>query len=458
MNATNGRQEQGFKPVPYDLAAETALLAACLAEPAQLLTVGDVLDSAADFYQETNGYIYAAMLAVARRGQLTVPGLAAELKRAGRLDAIGGAGAIARLYDEGWIKTAHAAEYARLVAGCATKRRMISVGGRIAGLGHDDGPADELVAAAQGLMLDFTGRAVRGAGLSAAEIATRHAGALDERLEATRKGGTVGLATGFAVLDDMLGGLRRKYLYIVAARPSVGKSAFASDLIRYVARPQERRGLGKRVLFFSLEMDTDQIMDRLVAAELSMNTVKLTNGWLNDGPELQSVTGAQGEIGGWSYHVDDTAGLSINDLCNRARAYRARASGLDLIIVDHLQLMAGDRSDNRNLELGSITSGLHKLAKELDVPVVALSQLSRGVESRADHRPSLGDLRESGRIEEDADVVILLYRDQVYNPDAGKPDIAEFNIAKNRTGPTGVQRLLFQREHTRFVNLTGRDY
>lgn len=435
---------------PTDPAAERAVLASTISDPETILRVAALLEPG-DFADERHRAIYRAILGLRKRDvEPNVIALASELRRLNLVERAGGLGYLHQLWEAG-LSPYMAEGYAYRVKDASVKRKLITLGGRISGLGYQDQEeAGALVGQAQGLMvaLSAVGNA---ATLDGPALVGRWGRTLDDRVHNVGDGRPPGLPTGFAALDRVLGGLRKKQLVIVAARPSVGKSCFATDLIRNVAGAR-----GGRVLCFSLEMDTDQIMDRIAGATLGINTLRIINGALGE-TELKACNDVGIAVSDWKLAIDETAGVHVLDLCNRARAKALAWDGLDLVIVDHLQLVQGLRADNRNLELGSITSALKKLAKELDCAVVVLSQLSRAVEERADRRPLLSDLRESGRIEEDADIVMLLYRDEMYNkPTADTRGIAEFNIAKNRGGPTGSTRLLFQAEHTRFVNLAER--
>jgi replicative DNA helicase len=262
------------------------------------------------------------------------------------------------------------------------------------------------------------------------------------------KGTIVGVPSGFHDLDELTGGLQKSDLVIVAARPATGKTSFALSDAHNAARA------GKTVGVFSLEMSSEQIVQRLLSIESGVDMQRLRLGYLNDA-EWQRLSDAFGRLAEAPIYIDDSAALSVMELRSRARRLQAEV-GVDLLMVDYLQLMQGRRaggSDNRVQEVSEITRGLKQLARELDAPVIALSQLSRAVESRQSHVPMLSDLRESGSIEQDADIVMFIYREELYNPETERKGIAEIHVAKHRNGPTGVVPLRFFPETTRFADL-----
>jgi replicative DNA helicase len=260
------------------------------------------------------------------------------------------------------------------------------------------------------------------------------------------KGRIVGVPTGYVDLDRLTGGLQRSDLVIVAARPSVGKSALALGMA-YGAAIQHKRSVG----IFTLEMSAEQLVQRLLSTETGVDSHRLRLGQIDD-QEWDRISRAFGKLSEANLFIDDAAALSVMDVRSKARRLQAEF-GVDLIIVDYLQLMQARRTDNRVQEISEISRGLKQLARELNVPVVALSQLSRAVETRSDHRPMLSDLRESGSIEQDADVVMLIYREEVYDPNTDKKGIAEIHVAKHRNGPVGTVNLRFFDRTARFADL-----
>lgn len=261
------------------------------------------------------------------------------------------------------------------------------------------------------------------------------------------KGNVTGIATGFTDLDYKTSGFQRSDLILVAARPSMGKTAFVLNIAEYMAFKQDRH-----VAIFSLEMSKEQLMNRLLSMESKVDSQSMRNGNLKDEDWVKLIESA-GVIGDSNLIIDDTPGISIRELRSKCRKYKLE-KGLDVIMIDYLQLMSGNgRSDSRQQEVSDISRSLKALARELNVPVIALSQLSRAVESRTDHRPMLSDLRESGAIEQDADVVMFIYRDDYYNKDSENKGISEIIIAKQRNGPIGTVNLVWLPDYTKFANL-----
>ena len=274
--------------------------------------------------------------------------------------------------------------------------------------------------------------------------------ALDKIEKASKnKGSVTGIPTGFTDLDYKLSGLQPSDLILVAARPSMGKTAFVLNIAQYMAFKKDRS-----VAIFSLEMSKEQLVNRLFSLESQVNSQSLRTGNLKDSDWEKLIEGA-GIIGSSNLIIDDTPGISVTELRSKCRKYKME-KGLDAIIIDYLQLMSGSvggRSDSRQQEISDISRSLKAVARELNVPVIALSQLSRAVEQRPDHRPMLSDLRESGAIEQDADVVMFIYRDDYYNKDTETPNQAEIIIAKQRNGPIGTVNLAWLPDYTKFANL-----
>jgi replicative DNA helicase len=261
------------------------------------------------------------------------------------------------------------------------------------------------------------------------------------------RGEVIGIPTGFGDIDKLLGGLQRSDMVILAARPSVGKTSLALSIGHNAAKR-----FNQRVAFFSLEMSREQVVQRLISAETGIDSQRLRRGDIAE-DEWGRFVKASSDLAETLFFVDDTPGISALELRTKARRLHAEV-GIDLLVVDYLQLMRGDfRAENRVQELASISRALKALARELNTPVLALSQLSRGVESRTDKRPILSDLRESGALEQDADVVIFIYRDEMYNPDTEFPYIAEIILAKHRHGPTGVTSVYFRKSQAQFLDL-----
>ncbi len=390
------------RPVPYDLLAEEAVIGSLLLDRDAIIKTATFLQPA-DFYREANGWVYECVLDLYhRREPPDLVTLTSELDRRGRLEPIGGLPYLAGLMHR--VPTAvHVEYYGRIVERTATLRRLITVGGRIAGLGYEEGmELGDVLDKAESLLFGVTQR-------QGSQDFKAIKNVLEEyfdRLDSVQRqhGSVVGVPTGFHDLDQLTGGLQPSDLVIVAARPSVGKSSFGMS-VAYNAALQFRRSVG----IFSLEMSAEQLVQRLLAIASGVEAQRLRLGYLND-TEWQKLSDAFGLLADVPLYFDDSAGLNITDVRSRARRLQAEA-GCDLLIVDYLQLMSGRRSDNRVQEVSEITRGLKQLARELNVPVIAISQLSRAVESRTSHVPMLSDLRESG---------CLAGETPVYLPDEGR--------------------------------------
>jgi replicative DNA helicase len=434
------------RQVPFNLEAEVAVLGSLLIDRDAIIKIAPFLKPI-DFYTEAHSVIYEAMVDLYNRRE---PGdfvtLDAELRRLGKSDFIGGPAYLTSLAAA--VPTSvHIEYYARIVERTAVLRRLISTGGQIASLGYrEDEDVEQVLDEAEQLLFGVTQRQTLQDFVVIKQVLENFFDRIDELHQS--RGEIVGVPTGFVDLDQLTGGLQPSDLIIVAARPSVGKSSFCFG-IAYNAAVRA----GKKIGIFSLEMSREQLAQRMLAMETGIDTHRLRLGLVND-DEWHLISSAFGTLAQAPIYIDDTPGLSVSELRSRARRLHAQA-GCDLLIVDYLQLMQGRRggSDNRVQEVSEITRGLKLLARELNVPVIACAQLSRAVESRQSHIPMLSDLRESGSIEQDADIVMFIYREELYEPDTEKKGIAEIHVAKHRNGPTDVVRLLFQKETTRFVDL-----
>ena len=429
---------------PHNIEAEQSVLGSLLIDRDAIIRVASYVKPD-DFYIASNGTIYQAILDLYnRREPPDLVTLADELERRDALEAVGGIGYLSSLL--GSVPTSvHVEYYGRIVERTATLRRLIDAGTQIVGIGFKDSvDTDEaLDAAEQALFAVSQNRATKDF-QSIADILDRYFDQIDYLHQ--HRGEVVGVPTGFMDLDRMTGGLQRSDLIIVAARPSVGKSAFALGLAYGSAVLH-----GKSVGIFTLEMSAEQLVQRLLATETGVDSHRLRLGMIDD-DEWDRVSRAFGRLAEAQIYLDDSAAASIMDIRSKARRLQAEQS-LDLIIIDYLQLMSGRRSDNRVQEVSEISRGLKQLARELNVPVIALSQLSRAVEQRADHRPMLSDLRESGSIEQDADIVIFIHREDRYDENSEKKGIAELIVAKHRNGPVGSINLRFFDKTAKFADL-----
>jgi replicative DNA helicase len=434
------------KALPADIDAERATLGSVLLNRDAIIAVASWL-LAGYFYLEKHAWIFEAMLACF--GQRVPPDIrlvAAELRQQERLDQIGGIPYLAELVDS--VPTSYHIEYyARIVERTALLRNGIQAGGRIAAIFYDESDADKAIADAYAVLGEATKRAADERALTplSRTVDGRYAAlnAAMERDEPVQ----FGVATGLVDYDDLTGGLHRSDLIILAARPGVGKSSLALCIARHIAEQQQR------VDIFSLEMSCEQNLDRLIAMRTGLNLMGVRQLAVSE-RDLAAYMDALGWAHALPIAIDETPAATLNDIRTRVLRRAARLDGSPaLIIVDYLGLMRVPKAKGRYEEVSEIARGLKNLAKELDVPVLALCQLSRAVEGRPSHVPLLSDLRESGEIEQAADQVAFIYREELYDRETDKKGIAELHIAKHRHGPLGVVPLRFDATTTRFENL-----
>jgi replicative DNA helicase len=431
---------------PANVDAELALLGSILIDPGAIVRMAAMV-SAEDFSRPAHGQIYGAILTLYnRREAVDLVTLITELERLGAAEEVGGPAYLTALIERTPVAT-HIEHYAGLVHRAAIRRRLIDAAGEIARIAYEDEAEtiDETIDRAESALFQVAGERRRGGLVSVADLLDQYYERIEE-IQADREA-MVGLSSGFKDLDRTLGGMQPSDLIIVAGRPGMGKTSWLTSVASNVAA-----GAGKTVALFSLEMSGDQVVQRLISAETGISTHKLRAGDITF-QETELVMRAIGRLAPMPLYIDDTPGISPFELRTKVRRLAAER-GVDLVIVDYLQLMqTSNRSENRVQEISQISRSLKGLAREVRVPVIAASQLSRAVESRADKRPQLSDLRESGSIEQDADMVLFLYRDVVYNEDTEKKNVAELLISKHRHGPTGVVELLFIPHETRFRDL-----
>jgi len=441
-------QSNPTNQMPQNPEAEASLLGAILIDSDALVKIADVV-SVNDFYDDRHKHIYEAVVALyERRSPIDVLTLSDQLKTAGFLDMIGGPSYLTELTN--FVPTAtHVEQYADIVAQKAMRRRLIRASQDLTSLGFDESKQlKELIEEAESRLFEVSKQHVKQSIVSIETILADSFDRLDELHK--DKGKIRGIPTGFRDLDNVLAGLQRSDLFILAARPSMGKTAFVLNLAHNIAI------LAKEpVLFFSLEMSKEQLVDRLLSMESGVDAWALRTGNLTD-QDFEKIGQAMGTLSEAKISIDDTPGVSVSDLRTKARR-EAHQNGLGLIIVDYLQLMSGGAkfagSDNRVQEISEISRGLKGVARELNVPVIALSQLSRSVENRTPQIPQLADLRESGSIEQDADVVAFIYREDYYNPETENKNIATILIKKHRNGATDNVDLFFDRDKQRFRTL-----
>ncbi|TVQ78827.1 MAG: replicative DNA helicase [Bradymonadales bacterium] len=430
---------------PQNLEAETHVLGGLLMDPENLERVAEHLEPT-DFYQRSHQQIYAAILELNRQGtKADLITLTDFLQAQKSLPSVGGASYLARLVDL-MPTSANLDSYAKLIREKAIARELIRVGTGIVESAYSGGNSvNELLDKVERDVFQVAHRQMSQSTSSLRDMVMQAFKSIQERFE--KKSAVTGLATGFDGFDRLTSGLQKTDLIILAARPSVGKTAFGLNLALNVALREN-----VPTVVFSLEMSKEQLVQRLLALESRVDGGRIRGGFLSD-EDWPRLTHAASVLSEAPVFIDDTPGLSIFEL--RAKCRRlAKSHGLGFVIVDYLQLMrVKGRVESREREIAEISMSLKALSKELGIPVLALSQLNRSLESRQDKRPVLSDLRESGSIEQDADLIMFLYRDEVYHPDTDSPGVAEVILAKHRNGPTGVVKLAFLKEYTRFENL-----
>ncbi|WP_418219425.1 replicative DNA helicase [Clostridium formicaceticum] len=436
-----------FKVPPHSIEAEQSILGSMLMDKESIIVILEIIKPE-DFYKEAHKEIFEAIYTLFNREEpVDLITLTEELKRRGTLEAIGGIPYINSL-SEGVPITANAKYYADIVEEKATLRRLIRSSEEIINLSFNpDMEVPQVLELAQKHIYDISQNRHQEGFTPIKTVLSQTFDKIEELYE--NKKSITGLTTGFADLDKKLSGFHKSDLVLVAARPAMGKSAFSLNLAQNAAIKASAS-----VAIFSLEMSKEQLMLRMLAAESMVSLNKIQNGNLNE-EEWTKLAAAMLPLSQANIYFDDTAGISIMEMRSKCRRLKLE-TGLDLVLVDYLQLMQGDgRIENRQQEISAISRNLKVMAKELDCPVIALSQLSRAPELRADHRPILSDLRESGAIEQDADLVMFLYRDEYYHPDSDKKNVAEVIIAKHRHGETGSVELYWAGEYQKFLNYDG---
>lgn len=434
---------------PQNIDAEMSLLGAVLIDEETLADVSEHVTTK-DFYDKRHAAIYAAMMRLYEHHKpVDLLTLTEELRKKDDLDMIGGPSYLSELTN--YVPTAaHAEAYAEMVGLKAVRRRLIKASAEISELGYDEEfDIQELLGKAEQELFSVSDQSLK---QDLTSIETILTDSFDRMEELHRnKGALRGVRTGWRDLDNMTAGLQRSDLIILAARPAMGKTTLVTNLAYNVATVAKQS-----VLFFSLEMSKEQLVDRMLADASGVDAWNIRTGNLSD-EDFSKLSEAMGEMAEAPIFLDDTPGLSVLEMRTKARR-AAHDAPLGLIIVDYLQLMQGSGKDNGNRvqEVSEISRGLKLIARELNVPVIALSQLSRSVESRSPQIPQLADLRESGSIEQDADIVMFIYREAYYNPETERENITDLIIAKHRNGPVGKVELYFHPERLRFMSLDKR--
>ncbi|HZG59115.1 MAG TPA: replicative DNA helicase [Anoxybacillus sp.] len=434
---------------PQNIEAEQAVLGAIFLDSAALTLASEVLVPE-DFYRASHQKIFHAMLKVADRGEpVDLVTVTAELADAKVLEEVGGVSYLSELANS--VPTAANVEYyARIVEEKSILRRLIRTATSIAQEGYTrEDEVDDLLNEAEKKIMEVSQRKNTGAFQNIKDILVQTYDNIE--MLHNRKGEITGIPTGFIELDRMTAGFQRSDLIIVAARPSVGKTAFALNIAQNVATKTN-----ENVAIFSLEMSAQQLVMRMLCAEGNINAQNLRTGKLTP-EDWGKLTMAMGSLSNAGIYIDDTPGIRVSEIRAKCRRLK-QESGLGMVLIDYLQLIQGSgrNRENRQQEVSEISRSLKALARELEVPVIALSQLSRSVEQRQDKRPMMSDIRESGSIEQDADIVAFLYRDDYYDKDSENKNIIEIIIAKQRNGPVGTVQLAFIKEYNKFVNLERR--
>lgn len=434
---------------PQNLEAEQSVLGSLLIDKEAIVRVADVVRPT-DFYKDAHQKVFEAMLELyEKREPIDVLSLTNVLQSGGQLEAIGGRSYLAALTTS-VPSSSNVVTYARIVQHKATLRRLISAASEIMGLGYQETEdVEKLLDQAEQAVFGVSQKYLRHQFIPLKTVLTE---AFDRIDELHRESGKLrGLSTGLSDLDNLLAGLQRGDLIILAARPSIGKTSLALDIARMVAI-HEKRPVG----IFSLEMSKEQLVDRLLCSEAQVDLWKMRTGKLSEDEDFSRIGHAMGVLSEAPLFVDDSAISTVLEMRTKARRLQSE-HGLGLIIVDYLQLMEGSAdAENRVLQIAEITRGLKGLAKELNIPVLAISQLSRATEMRNPPIPKLSDLRESGSIEQDADVVLFIYREEMHKPDTPRKHIADLIIAKHRNGPTGQVQIYFDEAKTSFRTLEKR--
>lgn len=443
---------------PQNIEAEQAVLGAMLIDKEAIAKATEVL-SADDFYREAHRVIFSAMLELYNKNEAVDMVTVTEiLKRDNKLEDIGGIAYITSLANV-VLTAANVKYHAEIVAEKSVLRQLVRVSTEIAAMGYEaNDDVGTLLDTAESRILEISNRKKKADFTPINDILMDSVQSIESLLQ--NKGGLTGIPAGFADLDKLTSGLHPSDFIILAARPSMGKTALALNIVQNVALRAHKviGGEPRSVAFFSLEMSKEQLVNRMLCAEAGIDSQRLRVGEMHD-EDWTHLWDACDTMSRAKIYIDDTAGITAMDMRSRARRLKAE-HGLDLIVVDYLQLMQGsgkrNNSGDRQQEVSEISRSLKALARELDVPVLALSQLSRSVESRQVKRPMLSDLRESGSLEQDADIVAFLYREDYYNPDTENKH-TELIIAKHRNGPVDTVNLFFQKQFTKFVGFTKRE-
>lgn len=430
---------------PHSLEAEQSVLGAMILDKESINTAIERLHPD-DFYKGANKEIFEAIISLFNRSEpVDLITLSEELKKRGTLENVGGVSYLAEL-SGGVATTSNIKYYCDIVEEKSILRRLIKSCDEIVTKSYDGGEeVNSIIEEAEKSIFDITQGRHRNGFAPIKNVLLDSFAKIEEM--AANQGKLTGLTTGFIDIDNKLSGMQKSDLILLAARPSMGKTALGINIATNAALKADAS-----VAIFSLEMSKEQLVQRMISSVAHVDLQKIISGNLNEEEWIQIID-AMGPLSQAKVFIDDTAGISLTEMKAKCRRLKIE-NGLDLVLIDYLQLMQlnSNRYENRQQEISAISRGLKALAKEMECPVIALSQLSRAPELRADHRPILSDLRESGAIEQDADVVLFLYRDEYYHEDSDKKNIGEVIIAKHRNGPTGTVELVWKKEFTKFLN------
>lgn len=439
------QENDKLKLLPQSIEAEEAILGAILVNPASLGRIVESLKSES-FYKPAHRIIYEAVLDLFRKNEpIDIVTVSEHLRNKEELENAGGRAYINDLALN-VVTTANIEYYAKIVQEKEIKRALINAGSEIVSMSYESEDTDNVLDSAQKLIFNIASKKDTSDLVPIEELVLSSYEQIEQRFE--NKDELLGVTTGFYDLDGLTSGLQKSDLIILAARPSMGKTAFALNLAQNVALKGK-----KAVAIFSLEMPKSQLVKRLLCSEAEVDTQRVTSGNMQP-KDWEKLTEAMERLSNTKIYIDDASGVTSTDVKAKCRRLMMEEKELGLIVIDYLQLMEGGGNVNdRNQQISAISRSLKSLARELDVPIIALSQLSRGVEARNDKRPMLSDLRDSGAIEQDADIVVFIYRDEYYNrDDVNNKGKAEIIIAKHRNGPVGTVELLFQPNITKFKN------
>ena len=437
--------------LPQNTEAEEAVLGAILVNPQVITKVVETLRPES-FYKPSHRYVYEAMLQLFNQNErIDIVSVSDVLSCNQKLETVGGRAFINDLSYK-TITTSNIEYYAKIVREKAVKRALINAGSEIVGFGYDANSIDESLDSAEKLIFDIASQKAVSDLTHVKDLVLKTYEKIEYRYE--HKGELSGISTGFYELDAVMNGLQKSDLIIVAARPAMGKTSFALNIAQHAALKKNTP-----VAIFSLEMSKEQLMQRMLCSEAEIDAQRVKTGNMQS-KDWEKLANAMNAFTMAPIYIDDTPGATITDIRAKCRRLKMEEKNLGLVLIDYLQLMESAGKEDRMQQITAISRGLKILARELDLPVIALSQLSRAVESRTDKRPQLSDLRESGAIEQDADIVMFIYRDEYYRKNGEEEDFskaatkgsAEIIIAKHRNGPTDTVELLFQNNITKFKN------